>query len=417
MWAITKKELRRVFRSPSMIIALIAPGLLIYAMYSIMGNFGDNRTGIERAREETFVIYAYNLSVGDDVHYHLVGIQKMFELNEFVLRELDAPPTQTPIEELLFIQDADLTGIEELLRGDADLVLLFSDVFDVNAFDNINVIAEAPVVATFFNPLNSTSNLAFTYLWTPAINSFQNYVVYDISMQTINPQLMFSGVGTRPTIDDRDFGGILADFIPMMLLIFLFSSCMTIVAESIAGEKERGTISTLLATPARRSEIAIGKIVPLCIIATISALSSFLGIMLSIPALLGGTVGLFDIFTFGEMTLLFFILISTVLLIVSTMAVMSAISKNIKEATMMISILMFVAMGASMLKMIIDIPTSWVFYLIPLFNTSASLAAVMSFEVSVINLAVTVISNIVYAVGLGWVLTKLFNNEKVMFAK
>jgi len=404
--AIMNKELRRVFRSPAALIALLAPGLLIYVMYSIMGTFGGNSVGLERAREETFVVYAYNMPYNGYVHTHMIAVRHVLEFeNDFYLRILATAPTEAQVE--------------ELLRGDADLVLDFEVVFEPSIFVGVLNPVNSPRVEVFYNPFNAVSDLAFTWLWLPSINSFQNQVVYELSgVAAINPDIMFANTHIEPTFDANvAFGGILADFIPMMLLIFLFSACMTIVAESIAGEKERGTISTLLATPAKRSEIAIGKIAPLCIIATVSALSSFLGIMLSIPALLGGSVGLFDIFTFGEMTLLFFILISTVVLIVAMMAAISAFAKNIKEATMMISVLMFVAMGASMLKMIIDIPTAWFFYLIPLFNTSASLAAVMSFEIIALNLAVTVISNIVFAIGLGWVLTKLFNSEKIMFAK
>ena len=38
---------------------------------------------------------------------------------------------------------------------------------------------------------------------------------------------------------------------------------MAIAPSAIAGEKERGTIATLLVTPMRRNELALGKVVSL----------------------------------------------------------------------------------------------------------------------------------------------------------
>lgn len=71
---------------------------------------------------------------------------------------------------------------------------------------------------------------------------------------------------------------IFSSMLPMLLMIFLFTGCMSVAPESIAGEKERGTIATLLVTPVKRSHIAIGKIIALSIIALLSGISSTLGI-------------------------------------------------------------------------------------------------------------------------------------------
>jgi ABC-type Na+ efflux pump permease subunit len=59
--------------------------------------------------------------------------------------------------------------------------------------------------------------------------------------------------------------------LPFLILSFLFSGCLAVTPESIAGEKERGTIATLLVTPIKRRELAIGKIISLSILATLAA--------------------------------------------------------------------------------------------------------------------------------------------------
>ncbi|MFQ7035420.1 MAG: ABC transporter permease subunit [Candidatus Borkfalkia sp.] len=52
---------------------------------------------------------------------------------------------------------------------------------------------------------------------------------------------------------------------------------MGIAPESIAGEKERGTIATLLVTPIKRSELVVGKVLSLSALSSLSAISSFIG--------------------------------------------------------------------------------------------------------------------------------------------
>src|SRR5690554_8033770 len=99
--------------------------------------------------------------------------------------------------------------------------------------------------------------------------------------------------------------------LPFLLVIFLFSGVMQVSIESIAGEKERGTIATILTTPIKRSELAIGKIVSLSLIALVSAFSSFLGLILSIPKLMGSMDLELQIYGFGEYSLLFLVLAST----------------------------------------------------------------------------------------------------------
>lgn len=76
--------------------------------------------------------------------------------------------------------------------------------------------------------------------------------------------------------------------LPMLLMLFLFSGCMAVAPESIAGEKERGTIATLLVTPMKRSDLAIGKILALALIALLSGISSALGTVLALPQADGG---------------------------------------------------------------------------------------------------------------------------------
>ena len=55
IWIILKKELRRYFTDTRMLIGIILPGILIFLLYSVMGNFmnGNSTSDITE-----FKIYA-----------------------------------------------------------------------------------------------------------------------------------------------------------------------------------------------------------------------------------------------------------------------------------------------------------------------------------------------------------------------
>ena len=117
---------------------------------------------------------------------------------------------------------------------------------------------------------------------------------------------------------------------------------MAVAPESIAGEKERGSIATLLVTPVRRSELAIGKIVSLSVAALLSGLSSFAGTMLSMPKLMGLSSDQLSAAAYGvrEYALLLAVVLSTVLLVIALISIISAAARSVKEAGTTVSPLM-----------------------------------------------------------------------------
>ena len=393
IWTIMHKELVRVFRSPSMLLALLSPGLLIFAMYSFIGATAPE-TSEQRALNETFIVYTANMPT---------SMLLMLESPAFNVFTID--------HRQVTIQEAQ-NQVDRLETEEVHMVMIFDDNFEQSVIDNINN-PTRPRVYIHHNPHYIVSSIAHNFVFMPLLYEFRNIVIYNET--NVNPNLTFEPYRDDIFDERRVVGGVLADMIPMMLLIFLFTGCMTITAESIAGEKERGTISTLLATPTHRRSIAIGKIASLSIIALLSALSSFFGMMFGLPNLMN--MELSGLYTFGEWALVFLIISATVLFIVGAMAVISAFAKNIKEATLWISVLMFVGMGVSMLTMVFGVPTNILLYLIPLYGTTLSLAAIISFEVVMINLIAAFAANVVYAAIIVWVLAKMFNNERIMFSK
>ena len=213
---------------------------------------------------------------------------------------------------------------------------------------------------------------------------------------------------------------IFSMLVPMLMLMFVFSGCMAVAPESIAGEKERGTIATLLVTPMKRSELAIGKIISLSVIALLSGFSSFLGTILSLPNLMGMSgaemsVSAYGVAVYGQLLL---VVLSTVLVIIALISIISAFAKSVKEASTTISPLMVLVMLIGITSMLGNgAPQQPLLYLIPLYNSVQAMNGILAFSSNGLHIALTVISNVVYACVGAFVLTRMFNSEKIMFTR
>ena len=227
---------------------------------------------------------------------------------------------------------------------------------------------------------------------------------------------------------DESIGAMIwSKILPMLIIMMLFSGVMAIAPSSIAGEKERGTIATLLVTPMRRNELALGKIVSLSGIALLSGISSFIGIALSLPKMIAveGADGAADAasmlgfhYTTNDYLALLLVILASVLIMASAVSLLSALAKDVKNAGTMVTPFMLVVMLAGLLPMFQNgASTNIGVYLIPFYNSIEVMTAVFSHELVWTTVLVTLVSNVVYTGIAVWGLTRMFNSEKVMFSK
>jgi len=206
----------------------------------------------------------------------------------------------------------------------------------------------------------------------------------------------------------------------MLLMMLMFSCCMSVAPDAIAGEKERGTIATLLVTPMPRWHLAMGKIISVSLVALLGGLCSFLGVVLSLPKLMGNTE-MIDAAVYGvpEYACILGVILSTVLLFVAVISVISALAKSVKEASGMVTPLMFVilfiSIGGMLSGGVSDVQT-WM-YLIPVFNSSQCISGIFSMAYEPISVVLTMVSNLACTGVCVFALAKVFGSEKIMFNK
>ncbi|MEA4875735.1 MAG: ABC transporter permease subunit [Anaerorhabdus sp.] len=378
---IVKKELARFFGDKKLFLTtVILPGLMIYLLYSFMG--GGLMNQFEGKEDYVPKIAIYNMPASLESNFVEAGVQSLNDGSTI---------------------DNDLIRIE---NKEIDVVVNFPENFDQSIADGTGI----PQVEVYYNSTNAESNKIYNVI-TATLNNYESSIsnVFDVN----------GGTAQYDLASEKDITGqIFSSMLPMLLMIFIFSGCMGVAPESIAGEKERGTMATLLATPMKRGQLAIGKIISLSIISLLTGLSSFLGTILSLPKLMGGTMDGIGAVAYSVMdySMLLLIVLSSILIIIAAISIISAYASSVKEASTAIMPLMVVVMFVGVSSLMIGSETpSIITALIPLYNCVVAMNGIFSFNYQIIYIVVTLVSNLVYTFILVFILTKMFNSEKCMF--
>ena len=392
-WTIIKKEFARFFGDKQLLFTtVIMPGLLIYIIYSLMGS-GIARMETEGANEQVIV--------------------QVENLPESIAPLMEGIPSTTIVEMPVLPGD-----IENLESKDFNGVLVrFPEEFDtLVATYNPQSGEVAPNVEIYYNSANNASSRVY-HMLEGTLSAYEDQLSnrFDIN-RADSEEAQFDMASS-----DDVLGSILSKLIPMLILMLLFSGVMAIAPSSIAGEKERGTIATLLVTPMRRNELALGKIVSLSGMALLSGISSFIGIVLSLPKMIQADTAGVELglnYTSADYAVLLLTILATVLIMASVVSLLSALAKDVKNAGTMIVPFMLVVMLCGLTPMFQNgIPESLTAYLIPFYNSIQVMTSVFAHEMKWMPVIVMLASNIVYTGIAVWGLTRMFNSEKVMFSK
>ena len=392
---IIKKEFARFFGDRQLLFTtVIMPGLLIYIIYSLMGN------GMEKMMTE-----------GQDEMVTL----RVENLPESLAPMVEGMPSTTLLQQPVAQEEID--NLED--KNLNEVVMRFPEAFDemVETYSPQTGVA-APNVEIYYNSANNASNRVYTML-DAQLSAYEDQMSNRFDINRID------GDDEEKSYDmashDDVLGSILSKLIPMLILMMLFSGVMAIAPSSIAGEKERGTIATLLVTPMRRNELALGKVVSLSGIALMSGLSSFLGIVLSLPKMIpvdaaGVELGLN--YTGADYAVLLLTILATVLIMASVVSLLSALAKDVKNAGTMITPFMLVVMFCGLMPMFQShVPENLAAYLVPFYNSIQVMTATFAHEMTWAPVIVTLCSNVVYTGVAVWGLTKMFGSEMVMFSR
>lgn len=302
------------------------------------------------------------------------------------------------------IDASDINTIKsKISQKEAQLLVVFPDNFkaDTENPQNIDI---------WYNGADTSS----VELWSSVniyLNEFQPHA-FTINMSE-NMQYDLSD-------EEQKALSLFGAMLPTMLIMVVFITIMNISAEAIAGDKERGFLNTVLVTPVSRGSIATGKAVSIYILAVIGGLSTFGGMIVSLPKIAKATdLNVKIVYTFSDYALLFAVTMITVFASVSILLIISTLSNSVKQATSISSVMTFVFMIPSMLlstdsfeKVIRNIGMRNNF--IPIWNTILNIRSVIMLDYKTSNIIISVTVNIVFCILATAFVAYCFKNEKIV---
>ncbi len=229
-------------------------------------------------------------------------------------------------------------------------------------------------------------------------------------------------------------GALYGTMLGYILVLLMFTGGMYTVLDMTAGEKERKTLEALLASPARRGEIVMGKILA-AITATLATAALTLasltytlknsgqafgnqppGAGVNDPRAenlraLTGVIPL-DASTLGLIAVIF---IPLAIFAASLMFAIALKARSFKEGQTYLTPLVFLAIFPALLGGLPGLKMTPALCLIPIFNASQMIHGILIGDASAVNLAVTLAANLVYSAIAFKLATRMFEDERVLF--
>lgn len=396
---ILSKELKRVFGDKKMVFSLfILPIILIAGIYGMM----------------FFLVDKQKSSINE--HVSEVFVQNMPDN----FSELMSKHTECNINVIPAGESAD-TYKDKLLDGTYDLVVVFPENFYEN-FKNADATSTLPDIKTFYNPSEDNSGEARTRFTEAYLEEYKQLLLNE-RFGSLNYAMVFSVDADNPDMivqdDGKATGKILGTIIPYLITILIFGGAMGLGVDTIAGEKERGTIANLLISPIKRVDIIMGKIVSLATVSVLSAgvyVISFIGsaVVLSKKSGMGEMFNRLSLnFTSVQIVQFVVLLLGLVLLYVGIIGFVSLLAKNVKEAQSFIMPVYIIVMFAGMITMYSGDVTSGS-YMIPVYNTSAAFKGIFERTITMNQYLTSTIITYAFAGVMVWLMAKAMNSEKIM---
>lgn len=189
--------------------------------------------------------------------------------------------------------------------------------------------------------------------------------------------------------------------------------------DTTAGEKERGTLETLLTFPIRSKDIIIGKFLSVSLSSIITGIVSLL-LMLGSLYLVNGMFKIYDgvNLMLSPMSILFtvMVIIAYSFLISGLCIAIASKCKTFKEAQSALTPLTFISLFPGMIAFMIDIQSSTLLSMIPFINYTLIFDGIINGNADILQVILMFVSTIVIIGIVLGIIIKQYKSEKVLFS-
>ena len=379
LWNILKKELRELFRDKkSLAMMLVIPifiPLLVIGMSAL-----------------------FEAQISKDVsEYNKIGFAySMTEVEKSIAEEMNIEIINGNEEELKQKYD----------NGEINLYVTKQDnkyIINTDGSDNSSF----------------ASNLLETYF-----NTYKQYLQQSYLQENkINPDEVLNIITVEENVLEQDnnyFANYIKNYAFLFIMMAITVSATYPATDTTAGERERGTLETLLTFPIKSRDIIVGKFLGVTVSSIITGIIS---LALAIISLLL-TKNMFSIYDgidvmYSPITILFavIVIIAYSFFISGLCIAIASTSKTFKEAQSALTPLTFISFFPGMIAFMIGVTTTPILSIVPFLNFTLIFTDINNGTINLLNIGLMAISTIIYISLVFAHIIKQYKSEKVLFAK
>ena len=378
LWNILKKELRELFRDKkSLAMMLIIPIFIPLIMLGMSALFEAQAN--KDIEEYNKIGFAYELS----------------QEEKQIAEEMNIEIVNGTEEELK--QKYDNEEINLYITKNENRYILNSDSSDTSTYAK-------SLMESYFNTYKQY--LQQQYLQANNINSNEVLNIITVEENLIE--------------EDNYFVNFIKNYAFLFIIMAITVSATYPATDTTAGERERGTLETLLTFPIKSKDIILGKFLGVTISSIITGLIS---LVLAIISLIIAQ----DIFSIYEGMNIMFTPVTIIFAIVVIIAYsffisglcisIASTSKTFKEAQSALTPLTFISFFPGMIAFMVEVTGTPLISIIPFLNYTVIFTDINNGNVNILNIALMIISTIAYiSIVLAYIIRQ-YKSEKVLFSK
>ena len=234
--------------------------------------------------------------------------------------------------------------------------------------------------------------------------------------ETLDPLRWNGDVASSDVATQGEQAGMaLSLFIPLVLAVWTFSSAIQPSIDMTAGERERGTLEALLALPASRMELLMGKWLAVATITGIGVLLQVAGLLFAIGYLASSNFISLPEISLAALGLLVLAVLLFAVMVVAFELALAMRSHSVKEAGSILGPAVLLILFPALFTQVINldgIETYW--FAIPVVNVLLALRELLMNRIVGLHIITWLASSALYAIGAAWYAARQFKREDIV---
>ena len=243
-----------------------------------------------------------------------------------------------------------------------------------------------------------------------------------LAAEGVDPEAVFDILTVEENVIEGDnyFAGYIKNYAFLFIIMAITVSATYPATDTTAGERERGTLETLLTFPVKSRDIIVGKFMGVTVSAAVTGLVSLvLAIIFLIIAKSMFYIyeGVDIMFSPVSIILAIFVILAYSMFISGLCIAVAGRSKTFKEAQSALTPLIFISFFPGMIAFMMGVTGSPLLSIVPFLNFVVVFTDVNNGSVELLDILLMLVSTGAYIAAVLTYVIKQYKSEKVLFAK